>query len=167
MARKRIYTQKIQIGGTRHNGHITTPYPDPIHDAELFVRRYLDEAFHTWGMYLRKEDYDDSVQELLRHLLRLEQIFNPERNDSFANYARSIIRRRAADAGPRRILGRNGNRLHNHLHDHIDESNPNSRHLQTHTQEPSNDHPDSNTTGTRLQHHRNRQETWAKRILGI
>lgn len=167
MARKRIYPQPIQIGGHRQNGRITKTYPDPIHDAELFTRRYLDEALHTWGMYLRKEDYEDSIQELMRHLLRLEQIFDPERNDSFANYARTIIKRRAADAGPRRLLGRNGNQIHNHTHDHIDESNLHTRHNQTNPNQQSSDDPNWNTTPTRLQHHRNSPENWAKTILGI
>ena len=164
----RIYPQPVLIGCTRKpNGQPATIYPDPVRDAEAFCARYLEDAFQHWGMYLRDDDWEDSLQELIRHLLRLEQIFDPERNDSFANYARSIIPRRAVDAGPRRILGRTGNRLNDYQHDQLDETAPDHRPIDALTAEPGDQDPDRRQDHRRLQPHRDRQEAWAHTLLGL
>jgi hypothetical protein len=157
---RKLYTAPLPIGPNRHP-------QDQVRDAEAFCRRYLDDAFDGWGMYLRPDDYDDSLALLITHLWRLSQRFDPERNDSFANYARSIIPKRAADVGPRRLLGRNGTRTNDYLFDELDESTRASHTRPTLTHQPSHEDPDRGTDDERLQAERDRQRAWAARILGV
>ncbi len=108
-------------GATRtEDGRWLILYPHPIRDSEMFAAFHLDKAFEKWGMYLPEDAYTDTLNELIHHLWRMEEKFDPERNDSFENYARTYLPKRAADVGPRRILGRNGNRVNDYLHEELD-----------------------------------------------
>lgn len=160
MSARRLYATPLPIGPNRH------PH-DQVRDAESFCRRYLDDAFDGWGMYLRPEDYDDSLSLLITHLWRLSERFDPGRNDSFANYARSIIRKRAADVGPRRLLGRNGSRLNEYQHDELDTSTPGSHTRETQSLEQSNPDPYRGTDDRRVLDDRDRQRAWAANVLGV
>lgn len=157
---RRLYPDPLPVGPNRH------PH-DQIRDAEAFCRRYLDEAFDGWGMWLRPDDYDESLSLLIVHLWRLGDTFNPERNDCFANYARTIIPKRAADVGPRRLLGRNGTRTNDYLFERLDESDHGHRPLQALPTEPSSENPHWGPTRRGLQPHRNSNIAWAATILGV
>jgi hypothetical protein len=101
---RRHLTSQLAVGPNRHPS-------DQVKDGERFCRHYLDRAFDGWTMFLEEAEYDDSLQLLMIELQKLADRFDEGRNDCFASYARQIIPKRAADVGPRRILGRNGNRL--------------------------------------------------------
>lgn len=129
--KRRLYPKPLLIGGKQvppftdgatrtDDGRWLVLYPHPIRDAEMFAAFHLDKAFEKWGMYLPEDTYTDTLNELIHHLWRMEEKFDPERNDSFENYARTYLPKRAADVGPRRILGRNGNRVNDYLHEELD-----------------------------------------------
>lgn len=90
-------------------------HPEPIEDVEEFCRRLLDRALDNFSMYLRPEEYDDSLMELITLAWRLEGRFDPDKGQSFRAYATWIISQRAVDHGPRRVLGRHGTRTHNYM----------------------------------------------------
>ena len=136
--RRRLYPTPLLVGGRTvppltpgatltPNGRWLIPYRDPIRDTEAFCDTLLREAFDEWGHFERPHEYDESLSLLIHRALRLEATYDPARSDSFADYARYILKRRAADVGPRRLLGRNGNRTHDYQHDPLDESTPRHR----------------------------------------
>jgi hypothetical protein len=165
MNNRRLLSCTLTIGPNRHP-------QDQIRDAEAFCRTALDDAFDGWGMYLRPDDYDESLSLLITHLWRLNERFDPGRNDCFANYARSIIPKRAADVGPRRLLGRNGNRIHDYIYDPLDEepTRQNPTTSQPHTplsHQQSHPDPDRGTDDPGLLALRDRERAWAAGVLGV
>jgi sigma-70-like protein len=74
----------------------------------------LDRALDSWGMYLRPEEFDDTLSELIALVWKLEARFDPDKAESFSAYASWIVSQRAVDYGPRRVLGRHGTRTHNY-----------------------------------------------------
>ncbi len=160
--RPRMLPVTLAIGPNRHP-------QDQVKDAEAFCRTYLDEAMRRNNMDLRTrpEDYDDSLQLLIAVLWRLNTTFREEANTCFADYARTIIRKRAYDVCPRRLLGRTGNRKPDYLHDQLDESTPGNRHLEALPQLTSDEDPHSRPTLGRLPDPRDRHFAWAAAVLGI
>lgn len=160
--RTRLLPGTIALGPNRH------PH-DQIRDAEAFCRHELDAAMRARNMDLddRPEDYNDSLQLLIAALWRLNERFDSERNDCFANYARSIIRKRAIDVAPRRLLGRNGNRKADYLHDLLDESHY-ARQLGAALPDLTGDEdPNRRSTLGRIPDHGDRGFAWATSVLGI
>lgn len=157
--KQRLYPRPVPIGPNRHPA-------DQIKDAEAFARYYLDAEFEKIGMYLEHDEYTETLSLLITHLWRLSERFDPERNDCFANYARSILPNRAYDVGPRRILGRNGIKLPERHHEQLDESTLNRRHDPPLPDQQSNQDPDRGPDAQRLQTERDRERAWALHILG-
>jgi len=160
VSQHRLLGTTLTVGPNRHPN-------DQVKDAEAFCRHYLDTAFDGWGMYLRPDDYDESLSLLITQLWRLNETFDRERNDCFANYARSIISRRAADVGPRRILGRNGNKISDYLYDDLDESTQGSRPDEALTHQPGHQDPDRREYPGWLPTDTAGREAWAARLLGV
>jgi DNA-directed RNA polymerase specialized sigma24 family protein len=176
--RRRFFNQPLLIGGREvqafstgavltRNGRWLILYTDPILDAEAFCNGLLKEAFDEWGHYERPDEYDEALQELLIRALRLERTYDPERSQSFADYARYILRRRAADVGPRRLLGRSGNRIHDYLHDTLEPgagtSEPGEP-LGTRSSDPNRDWGDD---AVWLPPERNRERARRHAVLGL
>lgn len=108
----------MKVGASAYNWQTRRPskwYVDPIDDVEVFCKRHLDSALSGWGMYLRPEEFADTVQELVIAVWKLEGRFDPDKASSFSAYASWIISQRAVDFGPRRVLGRHGTRTHNYM----------------------------------------------------
>src|SRR5262249_55672253 len=142
-------------------------YPDPIHDAEAFCHQLLKDAFDEWGHYQRPDEYDESLQELIIRAFRLEQTYDPERSTSFADYARYILRLRAAEAGPRRLLGRNGNRIHDYLHETLEPGTERDRPGHPLGPQPSDTDRDRGAHAGRLPDQRDRDRARRHAILGL
>jgi hypothetical protein len=96
-------------------------HPDPIHDGEAFITALVKTTLDEWGMYITTEEHDDLILDLLTEALKLEQTFDPQRNRSYAGYASWILRKRVVDLGPRKLLGRNGQRAAERSHDQLDD----------------------------------------------
>jgi hypothetical protein len=162
-------TTPLLLGARRHpNGTILQTYPDPVHDAVRFCKRIMDEAMANWGMHLEPEEYEDSIQELLIHAVRLEKRFDPERNDSFAGYARAVLSQRAVDAGPRRIIGRTGNRLAERQHEELDEASAGKpQPWESHTPIPSDPGDHHLTDLGRLQSRGDSSQLRYESVLGV
>lgn len=114
----RLYPTTIFAGARAYNWRTRQPtdwHPGRITDVELFCRRLLDDALNQWGMFLRHHEYEDTLQELIILVNQLEKRFDPDKADTFSGYASWIIRLRATDYGPRRVLGRHGTRTHNYM----------------------------------------------------
>ena len=156
---KRLLPSVLALGPNRHPG-------DQVRDGERFCRHYLDKAFRGWDMWLEPSEYDDSLQLLLTQLSRLAQGFDQGRNESFASYARSIIPKRAVDVGPRRILGRNGQRLHERWYP-LDDHALRRHALESHTPQPGDPDPHSGTDQRGLPGERDRRRARAIDVLGI
>ena len=176
--RRRFFNQPLLIGGAEVpafskdavltiNGRWLILYQDPIRDAEAFCHTLLQEAFDEWGHYERPDEYDEALQELLIRALRLEQTYDPERSQSFADYARYILKRRAADVGPRRLLGRTGNRIHDYLHDTLEPGTGEHQPGRAEHQEPSDTDRDRRTDAGRLPNQRDRERARRHTILGL
>ena len=158
--RGRLYHTPFAIGPNRHP-------KDQIRDAESFCRSYLEIAMRENIPFMSDSDFEDSLSLLITELWRLSERFRPDENDCFADYARSLISKRAIDVSVRRLLGRNGNKLDDYLHDTLDESTR-GRRLQTpHPDQPGDTDPDRGTDDRGLQRERARREAWAARILGV
>lgn len=160
MTTRRLYATPLALGPNRHPR-------DQVRDAESFCARYLKREFDKMGHYEHDSEYDDSLGLLITHLWRLSETFDPERNDCFANYARTIIPKRAYDVSVRRLLGRNGNRAHNHDWDPLDESTAGSGTRAPQSLEQSNPDPDRGSDDRRLLANRNRDRAWAAGYLGV
>lgn len=160
MAAKRLYPTTLSIGPKRHPA-------DQVRDAEAFCRSYLDREFDRMGHYERGDDYDESLSLLITHLWRLNETFDRERNDCFANYARSIIPKRAYDVSVRRLLGRNGARLPIYDFDQLDEAPGGSRPEPTQPELESSADPDRGSDDPGLLALRDRERAWAAGVLGI
>jgi len=119
----RLYNKPFKIGARAYRIRDRQPiawHPGPVQDAEAFCRKLLDDAFDSWGMFLRPEFYDDSLADLIIILQRCEAKYDPGRTDTFERYSRWIISQRAVDVGPRRVLGRNGSRINDYLFDELE-----------------------------------------------
>ena len=114
----RLYPHTIKAGACAYNWKNHQPsvwYSEPIDDVEDFCRRLLDRALESWSMFLRPDEYDDTLQELVILVWKLESRYNPDKGASFRQYAAWIVSQRAVDYGPRRVLGRHGTRTHNYM----------------------------------------------------
>lgn len=121
-----LYKTPVKAGASSYNWKTrqpTTWHPDPVIDAEDFCRRILDRVFDSWGMYLRGEEYNDTLSELIALVWKLEARFDPDKGQSFKAYAGWMVSQRAVDYGPRRVLGRHGTRTHNYVSQDFDEGN--------------------------------------------
>ena len=176
--KRRLYPKPLLIGGRQvppftkgatrtDDGRWLILYPHPIRDAELFASFHLDKVFEKWGMYLPEEEYEESLDQLIHHLWRMEEKFDPERNDSFENYARTYLPKRAADVGPRRLLGRNGNRVNDYLHEELGEGTSGTGFFQSHAEGTEYSASDWGGSRERLQAERDRAEAQAIAILGL
>jgi Sigma-70 region 2 len=74
-------------------------------------------------MHLREEEYNDTLAELIALVWKLEARFDPDKGQSFRQYAGWMVSQRAVDYGPRRVLGRHGTRTHNYISQDFDERN--------------------------------------------
>lgn len=157
--RRRLYPQGLAIGPNRHPG-------DQIRDAEAFCRSYLEIAMRENMPFMSDSDYEDSLSLLIDTVWLLSERFKADENDCFADYARSIIPNRAIDATVRRLLGRNGHRLHDYLHDELDESAQRRGLQPAEPDEPGHEDPDRGRTHGGVQSERARREAWAAAILG-
>ena len=157
---QRLLTGVLPVGPNRHPA-------DQVADAEKFCRHYLNRAFRGWNdMWLPQADYDDSLSRLITNLTDLAARFDEERNESFASYARQIIPKRAVDVGPRRLLGRNGNRRHERFYPLDDHSlRQSTRNLDA--PEPLDPDPDRGEDGGRLRARRDRDRARSLHILGL
>ena len=175
--KRRLYPKPLLIGGRQvppftkgatrtDDGRWLILYPHPIRDAELFASFHLDKVFEKWGMYLPEEEYEESLDQLIHHLWRMEEKFDPERNDSFENYARTYLPKRAADVGPRRLLGRNGNRVNDYLHEELEESNAGHGLGQPLGEEPADSLGYWGGDDLRIQSSRDRRKAQAIYLLG-
>lgn len=121
---KRLSDARIKLGACAYDWHTKRPskwHQDPINDTEDFCRRLLDRALDSWGMYLREEEYNDTLSELIALVWKLEARFDPDKGQSFKQYAGWMVSQRAVDYGPRRVLGRHGTRTHNYVSQDFDE----------------------------------------------
>ena len=176
--RRRLYPTPLLVGGRTvpaltpgatltPNGRWLNPNRDPNRDTEAFCNTLLKEAFDEWGHFERPHEYDESLSLLIHRALRLEATYDPARSDSFADYARYILKRRAADVGPRRLLGRNGNRTPDYQHDPLDESTPRGQPGHALDPQPGDQDPDRGQASGRLQAERDRDRARSQRILGL
>ena len=121
---KRLSDAAIKLGACAYDWQTKRPtkwHPEPINDTEDFCRRLLDRALDSWGMYLRDEEYNYTLSELIALVWKLEGRFDPDKGQSFRQYAGWIVSQRAVDYGPRRVLGRHGTRTHNYVSQDFDE----------------------------------------------
>jgi hypothetical protein len=142
----------------------------PVWDAEAFCRFHLDRAFKKFPngeMFLRGEEHEDSVSLLIFHLIRMEKTFDHERNDSFENFAKTYLPKRAVDVGPRRVLGRNGNKLHNYLFEEFGETVQGAGSGGFDTQVAQDPDVDWGADERELQSRRNRRILAAASLLGL
>lgn len=115
---QRLYHAVFRVGASAYDWRTKQPtywHSGPVNDAEMFCRKILDRALDQFGMYFRPDEYDDTLQELIIILQRLERRYDPDKTKTFEQYARWILPQRAIDVGPRRVLGRRGTRLHDYM----------------------------------------------------
>lgn len=109
---------KIKAGASAYNWRTKQPtlwHPEPVEDVEDFCRHILDRALSSWSMFLREEEYNDTLQELIILTWRLERRYDPDKSGSFSSYAAWLVSQRSVDFGPRRVLGRHGTRTHDYM----------------------------------------------------
>ena len=167
--RPRLHPQPILIGARRRDdGAILETYPEPIRDAGAFCQRLVDDSLRNWGMHITNEEYEDVVADMLALLCQLERNFDPRRTPSFAGYARFILGRRAVDLVPRKLLGRNGQRIADRSHEELDDRalDVAGSHEAVTTQ-PGDHADDRHADDGRLQGDRDRRAAWAHSVLGL
>lgn len=173
---KRLYSEAVVVGcqapeGQKCQGKCRKHFAQckPVWDAEAFCRYHLDRAFKKFPngeMFLRGEEHEDSVSLLIFHLIRMEKTFDHERNDSFENFAKTYLPKRAVDVGPRRVLGRNGNKLHNYLFEELDETAKGTGHVSFEPEGGGNPSLGRGDDARGLQSERDRRTIRALRFLG-
>jgi hypothetical protein len=172
---KRLYTQTVVVGcqaGRSCQGKCKKTFNQckPVWDAEAFARYHLDRAFERFpagAMYLRDDEYEDSLSALIFHLVRMEKTFDHDRNDSFEGFAKTYLPKRAVDVGPRRVLGRNGNKLHNYLFEEFGEAVQGAGSGGFDTQVAQDPDVDWGADERELQSRRNRRILAAASLLGL
>lgn len=166
---QRISSQIIKVGACAYDWRTHRPskwHPDPVEDVEEFCRRLLDRVLDNFSMYLRPEEYDDSLMELIALAWRLERRFDPDKGQSFRAYATWIISQRAVDHGPRRVLGRHGTRTHNYM---APSENPYEGHSMGETVDGQSldDQADRHSNLARILRERDSDISWKESELGF
>lgn len=92
---------------------IGAAFRDPIIDAEAWTAAMVERCIREdcGGMFVSRPERQEAAQDVLELLVQLERGFDADRGVSFAGYAASVVRLRLIDYIPRRLLGRNGERI--------------------------------------------------------
>jgi len=68
-----------------------------VHDVERFAGLALTDALRAFGATLRRAEWEDAHQELLRVIVELDRRYDPGKGVAFSTYAYRILRLRVVD----------------------------------------------------------------------